>query len=116
MALIDTGRPAVYLDTVDDLVQRLRDIIVEEMAAINTYAGMIRAVSLMGWAPWKESSEAPDPPMPAGRITVEDAKELSEFFTKIRDDEITHSGALLDLMQKLDKNTAAMMSKGINGV
>jgi hypothetical protein len=116
MALIDTGKGQAYLDTIGDLVQRLRENLIEELAAINTYDGMVRAVELMGWNPVQIDPALAVPPMPEGRLSADDTKVIAGIFAKLRDDEITHSGVLLDLMQQLDKNVAAKMSKGIEGV
>ncbi len=111
MALIDTGHGVNWIDRIPDLVMRLRDTLIEELAAINTYDCLIKSVGTMGFQGRDPNGD--ELPVPKDMLSIDDAKEVAEFLAKIRDDELGHAGALSELMKRLDSNVDTQMSKGI---
>jgi hypothetical protein len=114
MALIDTGRGPNYISNKAELVTCVRYRLMEELDAANSYDQLIQTIKTMAVS--AVDSEGNPRNIPKEQVSFEDAKELVSFIGKIRDDEIRHSGALVDFMKRLDAGVNSNMSKGIEAV
>jgi hypothetical protein len=111
MALVDTSRNSTYFDSIPDLVLKLRDTLIEELAAINTYDQLIASIRRMGLSGIDQQGNLRS--IPDNQLSTEAAGKLADFFVKIRDEELEHSGAITQLMCDLDSNVKERMAAGV---
>jgi hypothetical protein len=104
VAVIDTSISG-WLDTIPDLVRSLRAKLIEELDATTSYEKLIFAIRAMGYAlvgPDGKTREIPE-----DKLDIVEANKVADIIQEIRDDEIEHTGRLIDLLSKLDDTSSA---------
>ena len=111
MALIETQKASnSYVDGIPDLMVSLRLAVVEELAAVNTYKILAQGIARCGTAEF--DSEGKKIEVPDTMLTTTEAKAIAAEIEEIADDEITHVGKLMELMNKIDPAFKAQLAKG----
>jgi hypothetical protein len=110
MAIVETGKSSCFISTKLELAACVREKVIEELDATNSYGRLIECIRTMGM-PNIDDHGAPRE-IPADRVSVDEAEKLVEFIEEIRDDEIQHTGKLMSLMRELDENTNVRMMEG----
>lgn len=114
MALIDTKRRGMYFDGIPDLVCKLRETLMDELDAANTYEELACNARCMGYRDTDEIGQKRE--IPGNKLSVEDAGNLAVIFERIRDEEISHSTVLLNLMGDLEPKFKEYMKKGLGAL
>ena len=111
MALIDTaGAANTWVNSNQELVQSLRLAVAEECAAANTYERL--ATGILNSAVPGYDQEGKARAIPEGRLSVDEAKALSNAILEIARDESRHTGKLLRLIKELSPDTASDLVAG----
>ena len=111
MALIDTAMAGSnWLENKEQLVQSLRLALVEELGAANTYEKLACQVKRSGMQ--ETDSSGNTFVVPEDKLTEAEANSLSERILEIADDEIRHSGKLLQLIEELSGDSKRLMDEG----
>jgi hypothetical protein len=111
MALIDTRKVGTYLSTRGELVSKLREHLMEELDAANSYDELIRCCRMLTTSEVDANGNPRE--VPPDRFSKDDSDKLAQLFEEIKRDEIEHSGIILNLMEDLDPALDAAMRKGM---
>lgn len=113
MALIDTAMAGTnWLEHKEEMVQSLRLALVEELAAANTYEKLAYAIGRSGMP--DHDFDGNPVVVPEDRLTVQEAKNLCGAILEIKDDELTHTGKLMRIIDMLSPETARLVEQGRN--
>ena len=111
--LVDTSEQSFYFGDKKDMVQKVRMILCEELAAVNTYESLASNIRSMGRRP--DEVEGIPRALDDRYLSVEDAKRLAEFVDEIRNDELNHVGKLQAIIDKFDATSREETRKGKTG-
>ena len=114
MAIIDTNQAGFWMESIPELVRKLRSKMMEELDAINSYEGLQNSIRMMG-TPDTDGNGEPRT-IPPERLSIKEAEELSEMVGKIRAEELDHLAFLTKLIDDLDPEVLAAMAKGLNAL
>lgn len=110
MSIINTSERSGWFDRIPDLVSVLRNKVMEELDATNSYEQLARNVRMAGVP--EKSPDGADVIVPPDKLSMSDAESIAKMIDHIRKEEIRHTAALLGLINELDPEVATAMQKG----